>query len=154
SVLLERVRATVTDSFAHQYYPFDRMVEDRGITRDPARNPLFDVLFVLQNIGDTDLALGDLRVEPLREDVLMSKFDLMFDFQDLPELSGNIEFCTDLFTSESVAALGRDLTKILAAVTEDCHLKVKELCRLLVSEHEERAREELLKASMAVDEDF
>ena len=152
--LLDRVRATTMDAFSHQFYPFDRILEDLGVERDPARNPLFEVLFVLQNAVDSDFSLGNLRTEPFMEDALMSKFDLMFDFQDIDELTGNIEYCTDLFLPETVALLGQDLVKIIAAVTEDCTRTVDELCTFLVSEQEKRAQTELLQAAMAVDEDF
>ncbi|MDD5286416.1 MAG: amino acid adenylation domain-containing protein [Desulfuromonadaceae bacterium] len=152
--LLDRVRIGAMEAFAHQYYPFDRLLEDLGIERDPARNPLFDVMFVLQNNADNDMTLGELRAEPFMEGALMSKFDLMFDLQDLPELSGNIEYCSDLFLPETVAAIGEDLKKIIGAIAENRNVTVARLCTLLASEEDVQARAELLKAAMDIDDDF
>jgi len=152
--LLDQVRATTAEAFAHQFYPFDRILDDLAIERDPSRNPLFDVLFVLQNRSEGEIKLGNLPARSFSEEALMSKFDLMFDFQDQSELSGNIEYCSDLFIPETVASLGRDLTKIIAAVTDDCRLTVAELGKILRSDDEERVREELIKAALAVDEEF
>ena len=153
-ILLDRVRSTATDAFAHQYYPFDRILEDLVIERDPARNPLFDVLFVLQDSADKDITLGELRAEPFMEEALMSKFDLMFDFHDLPELLGNIEYCTDLFLPETVTAIGEDLKKIIDTIAENPNLTVARLCILLASEEDIQAQTDLLKAAVNIDDDF
>ncbi|MFH0787678.1 MAG: amino acid adenylation domain-containing protein [Pseudomonadota bacterium] len=152
--LLAQVRTTVTEAFAHQFYPFDRMVEDLDLKRHPGRNPLFDVLFVLQNREENQWKLGDLDLEPIREEALMSKFDLIFNFQDQPELSGYMAYSSDLFFPETIASLGRDLIIILDAVTADCSWTVKELDRLLACEQEVAVKEALLKAARMVDEDF
>lgn len=152
--LLAKVRNTVTDGFSHQYYPFDRIVEDLGVEKNPARNPLFDVLFVLQNREESDFVLGNTKAVPFLEEALMSKFDLMFDFKDLAEISGNIEYCSDIFTADRVAAFGEELKKIMAAATKNPEITVAELCELLLHEDDMKTRNELLLAAMSVDEDF
>jgi len=44
--LLERVRRTTLDAYAHQELPFERIVQDLNPRRDLSRSPLFQVLFV------------------------------------------------------------------------------------------------------------
>ena len=51
--LLERVRSTTLEAFAHQELPFERVVQELNPPRDPSRSPLFQVLFV-----QTDQALS------------------------------------------------------------------------------------------------
>jgi non-ribosomal peptide synthetase component F len=56
--VLQRVRETTLDGFAHQLYPFDRIVTDLKIRPAAGRNPLFDAGFTLQNQHDVQAAAG------------------------------------------------------------------------------------------------
>jgi amino acid adenylation domain-containing protein len=42
--LLARVRETVLDAHAHQFIPFEKIVEELNPGRDPGRNPFFDIM--------------------------------------------------------------------------------------------------------------
>lgn len=46
-----QVKSQALQSYAHQSYPFDRVVEDLNPKRQLNRNALFDILLVLQNTG-------------------------------------------------------------------------------------------------------
>ena len=47
--LLRRERDTALDAFQHQELPFERVVEELKVPRDPARSPVFQVLCSLAN---------------------------------------------------------------------------------------------------------
>ncbi len=69
--LLQRVRKSSTEAFAHQYYPFDMVVNDIKYERQLSRNPLFDVGFTYDEVayiddvpGTDDLGLRSRVIEP------------------------------------------------------------------------------------------
>src|SRR5690242_364856 len=47
--LLEQVKDVTLGAYGHQETPFEKVVQELGAGRELSRNPLFEVLFVLQN---------------------------------------------------------------------------------------------------------
>ncbi|QFZ24669.1 non-ribosomal peptide synthase/polyketide synthase [Saccharothrix syringae] len=139
--LLAEVNRTALDAFAHDEVPFDRVVEAVGATRDPSRNPLFDVMVALQNAGRALPELPGLRVEeyPLTRDQAI--LDLSIDFTATDDgLHVSVEYSTDLFDAGTVDRLGRHLVALLDGVTADPHRPVGEVPLLLGDEPDGRGR--------------
>lgn len=128
--LLQRVKKTALSAFDHQLYPFDALVEDLGAGTDQSRNPLFDVVVVLQNISvyeGQETALLGLSVERERVDVKTSKGDLRFQFAlENGSLEGSIEYNTALFDEKKVAGMAGDLDRLLAAIVTAPGLPLKQ----------------------------
>jgi non-ribosomal peptide synthetase component F len=64
--LLGRVRNTMLDVYAHQELPFEKLVEELRPERNVRRNPLVQVLFVMQNIAQDELQLPGLHLSPFK----------------------------------------------------------------------------------------
>jgi amino acid adenylation domain-containing protein len=74
---LARVRQVCLDAYAHQDLPFERLVEELRPSRDLGSNPLFQVMFVLEEPLPARRA-GALTLEPRRAgDTGTAKFDLL-----------------------------------------------------------------------------
>ncbi|WP_238697135.1 condensation domain-containing protein, partial [Streptomyces sp. E2N166] len=106
--LLDRVRETNLDAYAHQDLPFERLVEHLNPTRTLAHHPLFQVMLTLNNTGHN--ATGTLASMPGLAATLehtgigITKFDLAFAFNEATTDDGEpdgltltVEFSTDLF---------------------------------------------------------
>jgi amino acid adenylation domain-containing protein/thioester reductase-like protein len=123
--LLTRVRETDLAAFAHQDVPFDRLVERLTPLRAPGRNPLFQVMLVLQNYGAADCRLPGLDVRPAPVALDVAKFDLAFVFEEhfaaeTPDgLEVCVEYAKDVFDETTARSLGERFARVLRAVRAD-----------------------------------
>ncbi|MCP2935779.1 condensation domain-containing protein, partial [Salmonella enterica subsp. enterica serovar Typhimurium] len=77
--LLEQVRTTALGAFDHAELPFDRLVEALSPQREAGRNPLFQVMFVLQTAPAETLPLAGASTRALPAARPVAKFDLTLD---------------------------------------------------------------------------
>ncbi|MGW5053661.1 non-ribosomal peptide synthase/polyketide synthase [Actinokineospora sp. NPDC004072] len=120
---LDRVNETALEAFAHDEAPFDRLVAATGATREAGRNPLFDVMVLLQNTPAPGSGFGDLAARPVPVGRHTANFDLTWEFQEVDgTLAGSVEYATDLFDAATVERMARHLVALLesAAADPDC----------------------------------
>ncbi|HFQ95393.1 MAG TPA: non-ribosomal peptide synthetase, partial [Anaerolineae bacterium] len=100
---LRRTRETVLEAFAHQQVPFDDVVEALQPSRDLARNPLVQTLFVFQNAFDAIPALEGLDWRYLDMEPGTVKFDLTLSLAETEDgLMGVMGYATDLFRESTI----------------------------------------------------
>ncbi|WP_238697208.1 condensation domain-containing protein, partial [Streptomyces sp. E2N166] len=146
--LLDRVRETDLDAYAHQDLPFERLVEHLNPTRTLAHHPLFQVMLTLNNTEHDALRTVagmpelDIELEPTGTGI--SKFDLAFSFEEsrdpqgIPDgLNGSVEFSTDIFDSATARSIAARLVRLLDALTTDWDLSVDAVDVLEESERHE-----------------
>ncbi len=119
--ILRKVRQTVLDAFDHQVYPFDQMVDELNLQRDMSRNPLFDVMVVLQNAEEVMEVLNPLNTRAAAEwesvQAGISKFDLQFDFiNDGDGIQLILNYNTDIYTADVISRLAKHFYELLEQV--------------------------------------
>ncbi|MFB6824053.1 amino acid adenylation domain-containing protein [Streptomyces virginiae] len=118
--LVDRARETALGAYAHQEVPFERLVEEVRPERDLSRNPLFQVMLVLDEEAAVPPAPDGLAVEPLSLASGASKFDLSLYFvEEEGVLRGEAVFATDLFDRATVERMTVALTELLTAAVAD-----------------------------------
>ncbi|MFD7598300.1 amino acid adenylation domain-containing protein, partial [Kitasatospora sp. NPDC059812] len=129
--LLERVRETALAAYAHQDVPFEHLVEVLNPSRSLAHHPLFQTILAVQNAPMGEFTLPGLQVSAFAVPTGTAKFDLGFNLSERfgPDGSpdgivGVVEYATDLFDRDTVAALVRRWTLLLEAVTADPDLAI------------------------------
>ncbi|HEU0079810.1 MAG TPA: condensation domain-containing protein, partial [Longimicrobiaceae bacterium] len=135
--LLGRVREGTLGAFAHQDLPFERLVEELAPERSLMHNPLFQVMFALQNNEGGGLALGEVGVESFGSGESGAKFDVgatLWDFGD--RISGQLNYRADLFEPATVRRMAEHFRLLLEGATADPARPVSTL--RLVSPAEER----------------
>ncbi|WP_037181639.1 non-ribosomal peptide synthetase [Rhodococcoides fascians] len=123
--LLNSVRDTDLDAFAHADVPFERLVEVLDPARSQARHPLFQVLLVFQNVGSTDLRLPGLTVSGVEFDTAVAKTDLQVTVSDRGDgWSLDLTYATDLFDEPTVADMARRFLLVLDSAVSTPDLPV------------------------------
>ncbi|MEM9218552.1 MAG: amino acid adenylation domain-containing protein [Cyanobacteria bacterium P01_F01_bin.150] len=134
--LLQQVRQVVLDAEANQDIPFDQVVQALQPQRDSSYNPLFQVMFVLQNAPLTASTVADLTFMPKVIDSGVSKFDLLLEVVSSPEsgTSGWFEYSTDLFDSETISRLAGHFQVLLEGLVQNPQMPICELPLLTLQE--------------------
>jgi amino acid adenylation domain-containing protein len=114
---LQEVKERTMAVFENQEYQFEDLVDQLGtkVRRDLSRNPIFDVMFALQNISRSSLEISGLRLQPYGQHSMDSKFDMTFNAVESDDrIYFSIEFCTKLFKKETLQRLSLFFKQILA----------------------------------------
>jgi non-ribosomal peptide synthetase component F len=120
AVLLARVREAALEAYAHQDVPFERIVEEVRPERDPSRNPLFQVLFALQNVPEAELRLPGLSLGSVDFETRTAQFDLEVSLSESDGgVAGRLQWSTDLFDRATMERLAERFRMFLAGVAVD-----------------------------------
>ncbi|MHC5779062.1 condensation domain-containing protein [Nostoc sp.] len=137
--LLGRVREVALGAYAHQDLPFEKLVEGLQPERNLSHNPLFQVMFILQNAPIPTIELPGLTLRPLEADSGTSKFDLKLSIWENSEgFSGSLEYKTDLFDTTSIARMISHFEIILWYIVKQPDMRVNELAKILATSDREQ----------------
>jgi amino acid adenylation domain-containing protein len=127
--LLKEVKINTLEAFQHMDTPFEKLVDSMTEKRDMSRNPLFQVMFVLQGAPQMpvlDLPDVHLSVEPAPSTT--SKFELTFDvLESVKGLHLRVEYNTDLWKRETIGRLGGHYKELLRSVVADAGRPIEQL---------------------------
>ncbi|MCW3052829.1 MAG: Non-ribosomal peptide synthetase component, partial [Chthonomonadales bacterium] len=115
--LLGRVRETALQAYAHQDLPFEKLVEELQPERSLQHNPLFQVMFILQNTTSVTLEMDGLQATPLPLDTGATLFDLTLSaVESETGLQLSVQYATDLFDPSTIERMLTHLQILLEAV--------------------------------------
>lgn len=118
SDLLEEIKQDTLDAILYQDYQFDVLVDALKVNRDPSRNPIFDVWFVLETTPSVPgESSAGFTIAPYPVANSTSKFDIILGAHDNgTELKFAFQYCTDLFTEETILQMRDCLITVLGQV--------------------------------------
>ena len=114
-------RAAV-NGYAHPDIPFDRIVDALQPDRSALHSPIFQTLFVLQNVPKQELVLPGLVITPidLERTSAGATFDLTLSLHESNgELRGALEFNAFLFDTTTIERMAADFENLLAGIVQN-----------------------------------
>ena len=132
---LTEVKKNTLEAFENQDVQFEELVRQLNLGRNPSRNPLFDVTFVVQNFESPFIRLPGLEILPYERKNKTSKFDLtLFAYEDETNnhLAFYFEYAVQLFKPETIQTISRHFKEIINQVTKNNHIALKDIS---LSEH-------------------
>ncbi|HEY2699563.1 MAG TPA: amino acid adenylation domain-containing protein [Pseudonocardiaceae bacterium] len=140
--LAEQARATVLGAFANQDIPFERLVDELRVARDPSRAPLVQALVILQNTPHQPLELAGLATEEVNLPHVSAALDLTLEFTERDdELDLMIEYNTDLFDAATIERMAEHLHVLLTEAVADPTRSLRELPMLSPAQRDQVCRE-------------
>jgi len=126
--VLSRVRKVTLDAYSNQDIPVEMLLEVLQPERQLDRNPLFQVMFILQNTPVPKLEFAGLKLRPLEFHSDTAKFDLSLDLTEGPEgLKGWLEYSTDLFEAATIERMAAHFEALLEAIVAQPDVPISKL---------------------------
>ncbi|WP_167285024.1 non-ribosomal peptide synthetase [Marilutibacter alkalisoli] len=126
--VLAKVRAAVLDAFSHPDVPFDHLVRELDVPRDPSRAPLYQATFSFQDVRARNTRWGELEHEHLLVFQKASAGDLGLWFLEHGEgLSGVLSYNTDILAAASAQLINQRYATLLDSVLARPEASIGEL---------------------------
>ena len=130
--LLACAHQAAVGAYAHPDVPFDRVVGALQVDRSAFHSPVFQTLFVLQNVPKQEVALTGLAVTAVEREhnTAGATFDLTLSLKDAGgPLCGALEFNAALFDISTIERIAADFGTLLAEIVRNRDALVADLAR-------------------------
>ena len=121
--LVRQARELTLEAQSHQVLPFEKLVEELQPQRSLSHTPLFQVMFIVQNLPESgeDLKLPGLTLRPYEPlDIPGGGFDLTFlMFEGGDKLRGSLDYNPDLFDATTIERLIKHFEVLLHGALAD-----------------------------------
>ncbi|MDU5146163.1 MAG: condensation domain-containing protein, partial [Paenibacillus dendritiformis] len=116
------------DAFEHGMYPLEDLMEKLNVPRDASRHPLFDTLFILQNIEEFSFADTELHVRQLNAGTREPKFDMTWGAVETSDgLSVTVEYNRSLFLPGTIERMLAHYEHILRQMAEQEASRIRDI---------------------------
>ncbi|NRB37084.1 MAG: amino acid adenylation domain-containing protein [Pseudomonadales bacterium] len=127
--LLANIKNTTLAAFAHEHVPIEMLLNELDVERNLSFTPLAQCAFNMLSASDDVLPegindiLGDLNIELMEADTVVSKFDLQMNLLDIQEqgeskLSLSMEYNSDIFDESTISTMMTFYIEMLKTFTE------------------------------------
>ncbi len=125
---IKEVKENTLAAFDNQDYQYEQLVEKLKVPRDLSRNPLFDTLFAMQNISNSEINIEGLKFESLDLEHKTSKFDLKMEAMEWDdEIRMGLEYKSKLFKKRTMENFAKHYIYILRSLVNNPEAYICEL---------------------------
>ena len=136
--VLQRVRNTALEAYAHQEVPFERLVEELAPDRDPSATPLFSTMFLWGSAEAGRRRLGALRTGSVPIGASDAKVDLTLEAARRPDgsLGGSVTYATALFDRDTAERFAAQFVELVTRIAREPETPVSRLSALPAAERQ------------------
>ena len=136
--ILDQNKQQIRAGLAHQDYPFYHLIDQKNSSRDASRNPIFDTMFVYQNMGFPNSPSKEISLSRYFFDPGFSKYDLSLEiFEEQNSLKYAFEYSSHLFERETIIRLSRHFTTLISNIHKQPKAPLKSITLLSPDEYRE-----------------
>ncbi|MCP4154136.1 MAG: amino acid adenylation domain-containing protein, partial [bacterium] len=136
---LEEVKTNTLAAFENSDYPFRELMKKLDVNVEPNRNPLFDVMLILQNQERNRLTFEEMQLHHIPIETAISKLDLTLNAEETgAELQLTLEYRTALFKQETMARFARHLSTLIRQTAEQTGSLETPISQLEIMDEAER----------------
>jgi acyl carrier protein len=134
--LLKEIKQNSLRAYENQDYQYDDLVLKLGLQGNRSRNPLFDVVFALQNVAETITSIHNKNNAKNNDDHLnmtpfqleIQKFDLILEAIEVHDfIHMSLGYSSNLFKRANVERMAKHYIDITNQVLESIHIKLAEI---------------------------
>ncbi len=135
--VLGEQKQRILEAYAHQQVPFEMVVEHLNPERSLGHDPIFQIVFSLNNNEGGELTLPGLRLEPIVHEKVLAKVDLeVVAAERSGQISVSWTYRTGLFSEKRVRELAESYERLLRGVVKEPGLGIYKYA--IVNEEQER----------------
>lgn len=128
SSFFTELKKDILQAFENQDYTLENIIDQLEIQHDLSRNPLFDVLFVLQNTESLDVDFLGKKAKKINFEGAYSRYDLtLVSEEDRDRLQFYFEYNTSLFSLTTIQQMSSLYLKILDQCTETSNISIEDI---------------------------
>ncbi|MCJ8273508.1 MAG: condensation domain-containing protein, partial [Psychrosphaera sp.] len=125
---LNKVKQTTLQAYDYQEMPFEMLVHHLNPARSLSYNPIFQVMFTLQNTGMGEFELPGLHTRLRSTGNDTAKFDLTLEMTEVEGvLQGRLEYATALFDPSTITRMIGHYQRLLEGMVDATNLSVSQL---------------------------
>ncbi|MDW7617946.1 condensation domain-containing protein, partial [Peribacillus simplex] len=124
---LAEVKENSLQAYDNQSYQLEELIRSVQVKREPGRNPMFDVMFDMNNIdSNTDVDIDGLIFKQIEMGNKISKFDLSLKvFESNTSIEMILEYSTLLFKNDSIIRAAEDIQALIEEIVKDNNQIIK-----------------------------
>ena len=134
SEFLKNVCQETLAAHENQAYPFRQLIHDLSADNELARNPVFDVMLMVQNFDFSGQNWEGIDIKPYKpkteNQAQTAKVDITLEaleHEAEESLHFTLEYCTRLFERRTMERLAGHFVHILGEVVENLHIRIQDI---------------------------
>ncbi|AYF81299.1 non-ribosomal peptide synthetase [Bacillus thuringiensis] len=132
---LGEIKLKILEAVDNQDYPFEELVEVLALPREASKNPLFDTMFVMENVDISDIKLNGLKINPCNVDYPFAKFDMTVSAKEHHgKLTFRWEYVRNLYKKKTIELFTEHYVEILNSIVRDLDQKISDINMLTKKE--------------------